>query len=80
MARAEQSAARRTISFRSLGEEEYLSIVRELSKDLKLKLPAEELEDLGRRWSEKHGFTPRSARLLTGYLYACKEKGKEYKV
>ena len=69
-----------TVSFRSLGEEEYLAIVRELSKDLKLKLPAEELEELGRRWSEKHGFTPRSARLLVGYLYACKEKGKEHKI
>ncbi len=69
-----------TVSFRSLGEDEYLTIVRELNKDFKLKISAEELEELGRRWAEKHGYTPRSARLLTGYLYACKEKGKEYKI
>lgn len=68
------------IPFRAAGREEYLSIVRELVKEHKLKISAEELVSLADRWAEKHGLSPRSARLLSGYLYACKEKGKEYKI
>ncbi len=69
-----------TIPFRSVSREQFLAIVHDLAKDLKLKLPAEELNEFADRWSETHGFTPRSARLLTGHLFACKEKGKEYKI
>ncbi len=69
-----------TIPFLAASPGQFLAIVHELAKEFKLKLPAEELEALASRWSDKHGFTPRSARALAGYLYACREKGKDPRI
>lgn len=68
------------VRFRPTDRQGFLAIVRELAKDYKLKLPAEELETLADSWTERHGCTPRSARLLAGHLFACREKGKEFKI
>lgn len=68
------------IPFRSTDKEGFLSIVRELLKDNKLKIAAEELDALADGWIERRGCTPRSARLLAGELVACKEKGKDFKL
>lgn len=69
-----------TIPFRSTGREEFLFITRELLKDYKLKIPAEELETLADSWADRRGYSPRSAKLLADHLFACKEKGKEFKL
>lgn len=60
--------------------EKYLFIVRELVKESKIKLSAEEIETLSERWSQRRGFSPRSAREFVGYLLACQKKGKEIKL
>lgn len=69
-----------TVLFRTAGREEYLSIVRELVKDYKIKISSEELEEIADGWIARRGCTPRSARMLAGHLLACKEKGKEFKL
>ncbi len=68
------------IPFCAGDRESYLAIVRELVKDHKIKLGAEELPALADRWAEKNGVTPRSARRLAERLLACQKKGKEFKL
>lgn len=70
-----------TVLFAATGKNEYLSIVKELAKDKKLKIPSEELESLAERWAlTKGGRSPRRAKQLIGYLVACQKKGKEIKL
>lgn len=70
-----------TVLFAAAGKNEYLYIVRELAKDKKLKISAEELDSLAERWAlAKGGRSPRRAKQLVGYLVACQKKGKEIKL
>lgn len=68
------------VFFRTPDKEDYLAIVHELLKDYKVKLSPDELAPLTARWTEKNGFSPRSARLFVGFLHACQKKGKEFKI
>lgn len=70
-----------TVLFSATDKTKYLYIVRELAKDKKLKISAEELDSVAERWALlKGGRSPRRAKQLVGYLFACQKKGKEIKI
>lgn len=67
-----------TVLFSSTGKAEYLSIVRQLSKDRDIGTADEELCSLAERWAlSKGGRSPRRAKQFVDYLYACKMKNSE---
>ena len=64
-----------TVCFSSTGKAEYLSIVRQLADDKKLKSEEEELFALAERWALiKGGRSPRRAKQFIDFVYACTAK------
>ena len=64
-----------TVCFSSTGKAEYLSIVRQLADDKKLKTDEEELFAFAERWALiKGGRSPRRAKQFIDFVYACTAK------
>lgn len=67
-----------TVVFSSTTKDGYLSIVRQLAEQYKLKLAPDELEKLAERWTIfKGGRSPRRAEQFVRLAYACQESGRE---
>lgn len=67
-----------TVLFASTDKAQYLKIVHEIAKDMKLDYPKESIDALAERWAiVKGGRSPRRAKQFVGYLVACNKKGKE---
>ncbi len=67
-----------TILFSSTNRETYLSIVRQLAEDKKLKTSGKELDDLAERWAmTKGGRSPRRAKQFVDLAASCEAKGIE---
>lgn len=70
-----------TVMFSSTDKANYLSIVRQLAEDFKLKTPVAVLEALAERWALINGGrSPRKARQFVGYAFACEQAGREITV
>ena len=64
-----------TVMFSTTGKEEYLSIVKQLAKDVKLKVDEAELFNLAERWALiKGGRSPRRAKQFIDVAYSCEKK------
>ncbi|MCD8206248.1 MAG: ATP-binding protein [Clostridia bacterium] len=65
-----------TVLFSTTGKEGYLSIVRQLSKDMELK--TKDLDALAEKWAMYHGGrSPRCAKQFCLYVSACEKSKKE---
>lgn len=61
-----------TVRFSSTGKKEYLSIVTQLARDMRLAIGEEELCALAERWAiAKGGRSPRRARQFIDFVFAC---------
>lgn len=66
-----------TVYFSSTGKSEYLSIIRQLAADRKLKTPQDDLFALAERWALlKGGRSPRRARQFIDFAFACEAKNQ----
>ncbi len=66
-----------TVFFSSTGKSEYLSIIRQLAADCKLKTPQDDLFALAERWALlKGGRSPRRARQFIDFAFACEAKNQ----
>ena len=66
-----------TVYFSSTGKSEYLSIIRQLAADRKLKTPQDDLFALAERWTLlKGGRSPRRARQFIDFAFACEAKNQ----
>lgn len=66
-----------TVYFSSTGKSEYLSIIRQLAVDRKLKTPQDDLFALAERWALlKGGRSPRRARQFIDFAFACEAKNQ----
>ena len=65
-----------TVMFSGTDKNEYLSIVRQLAKDLKINMPDGELCELAERWAlNKGGRSPRRAKQICELIYSCTQRG-----
>ena len=70
-----------TVLFSTTNKAEYLSIVRALADDARLKTSRAELDMLAERWALlKGGRSPRRAKQFVDYAIACERKEKEIRV
>ena len=66
-----------TVIFSTTDKPKYLSIVRQLAEELKVKLPVENLESLAERWAIiKGGRSPRRAEQFVNFIYSCEKSGR----
>lgn len=67
-----------TVMFSSTDKANYLSIVRQLAEDMRLKTPTTVLETLAERWALINGGrSPRKARQFADFAFACEQSGRE---